>query len=67
MVVRTIDYIFLMENKWAKEGSNRVQVTKKLDPSDLKRDGLVNEETLNPSLNHPSDHYSIAYEVLFQI
>ena len=34
-----------------------------LDPGDVEADGLLNTEIGNPCPSHPSDHYSIGYEV----
>jgi len=37
-----------------------------MDPSDLEEKGLINPEIGNPNLNHPSDHYSLAYKVYLE-
>ena len=34
-----------------------------LDPGDVEAEGLLNTEIGNPCPNHPSDHYSIGYEI----
>ena len=56
-VKRTIDYMFLAKNEYLK--TKRVQVEEYLEPADVK----VDSEIANPSINHPSDHYSIGYKV----
>lgn len=35
-----------------------------MDPVQIERDGLLNNEIGYPSPDHPSDHFSIAYEVI---
>jgi len=35
-----------------------------MDPSQVEEDGLLNTEIGYPAPNHPSDHLSIAYEVV---
>jgi len=58
-VKRTIDYMFLMKNKWLAE--NELVVEQFMDPKDLENDGQINQDIGNPCPTHPSDHYSIAY------
>jgi len=60
-VKRTIDYIFLLKNKYSL--NNGVTIKEYLDPGDLERDRLLNSEVGNPCPTHPSDHYSIGYKV----
>jgi endonuclease/exonuclease/phosphatase family metal-dependent hydrolase len=58
---RTIDYLFLRNKTPAK-----VSVLRLVDPADLEREQLLDLEMANPCANHPSDHYSLAYEVLIE-
>ena len=44
--------------------SSQVVIEQYLDPADLVPDGLFNEETGYPSVDFPSDHFCIAYQVL---
>ena len=60
-VKRTIDYIFMAQNDYYK--NNKCMITQCLDPSDLEVEGLLNHIIGNPCPNHPSDHYSIGYQV----
>ena len=60
-IKRTIDYIFLAENKYFND--KKVIVTEMLDPQDLETENLLNEEMGNPCENHPSDHYSLGYNI----
>jgi len=60
-VKRTIDYIFMAKNEFYE--SNDVAITEFLDPGDLEKENLLNNEIGNPCPNHPSDHYSIGYIV----
>ncbi len=34
-----------------------------MDPTDVEKDGLLNNELGKPNPSHPSDHYSIGYHV----
>ena len=42
------------------------KVLKFMDPSDLEAEGRLNLKIGNPCENHPSDHYSLVYEILLQ-
>ena len=52
---RTIDYMFI-----SKEAAARTKVRRWLSPP---REDQLDHKIANPCVNHPSDHYSIAYEV----
>ena len=60
-VKRTIDYIFIAKNNYFK--NNDISIGSYIDTKDLENNGLINNDIGNPCENHPSDHYSIAYEV----
>lgn len=60
---RTIDYMFLCENNFPQ---SQVTVEALIDPMDLQDDKQLNEEIANPCSDHPSDHYSLAYQVSFR-
>ena len=62
-VKRTIDYMFLAENNYFPQ--NKVWVDQYMDPNDLESGNLIDKEMANPCKNHPSDHYSLAYQVSF--
>ena len=34
-----------------------------LDPEDIEKDGLLNNEIGYPNATHPSDHFSLGYKV----
>ena len=59
---KTVDYIFVNKNEWYK--SNQVVVTEFMDPMDLERQGSLSNEY--PSENHPSDHFSLVYNVALE-
>ena len=59
---KTIDYIFVVRNHWY--NNNLCRVLKHMDPGDLESEGLLNLKVGNPCENHPSDHYSLVYQVL---
>ena len=63
---RTIDYVFLAKNEALEQKDGRVQnfaVTEFFDAEDIEDAGLLNNEIGNPTKDHPSDHYSLAYRV----
>jgi len=60
-VKRTIDYIFMARNDYY--NTNKCTISECLDPSDVEKEGLLNMDIGNPCPNHPSDHYSIGYQV----
>ena len=62
-VKRTIDYIFIAKNDYFNE--NNVSVSEYLNPADLQKEDLLNNEVGNPCPNHPSDHYSLGYKINF--
>lgn len=64
-VKRTIDYIFIAKNDWFEESG--CTISQYLDPADLERDDLLNLKIGNPCPNHPSDHYSIGYELRLKL
>ena len=57
-VQRTIDYVFLSKEKAAK-----AEVTGWLEPPESSQ---LNTTTASPTINYPSDHYALAYEVEFK-
>ena len=57
-VKRTIDYVFLSKEKAAK-----AEVTGWLEPPEQSQ---LNTETASPTVNYPSDHYALAYELEFK-
>ena len=44
----------------SKEQANRAEVTAWLEPP---RDNQLNNEMASPTVDYPSDHYALAYEV----
>lgn len=60
-VKRTIDYIFMAQNDYYK--SNKCLIGEVLDPQDLEAEHQLNNEIGNPCPTHPSDHFSIGYQV----
>ena len=61
-VKRTIDYIYVAKNDYYNKHGG-VQIIEYLDPGDVEKDGLINNDIGNPCPNHPSDHYSIGYKI----
>ena len=53
--------MFMGSNDYKK--NHNVIVTKYLDPEKVEDDGHLNEEIGYPAPDHPSDHFSIGYEV----
>lgn len=64
-VKRTIDYIFMAKNQFANR--DKAFVSRYMDPAQVERDGLLNTEIAYPAPEHPSDHFSIAYEIVLTI
>ena len=62
---KTIDYIFVAKNDWLKESG--YTISQYLDPADLERNDQLNLRIGNPCSTHPSDHYSIGYEVKLKV
>lgn len=56
-VKRTIDYMFLAENRFQQQ--NKVVVEQMLNNNIP--DSALDMEMANPCQDHPSDHYSLAY------
>ena len=56
-VKRTIDYMFVAKNEWLEK--NKIDVLAYITPENVPLDTDIG----NPCVNHPSDHYSLAYEV----
>lgn len=52
--------MFLCENNFP-QGYIKVEAV--MDPKDLEDEGLLDEEMANPCANHPSDHFSLAYQL----
>ena len=60
-IKKTTDYIFVAKNDWFEESG--YAISQYLDPAELERNNQLNLEIGNPCSTHPSDHYSIGYEV----
>ena len=60
-VRHTIDYVFVLKNEWFK--SSNLKVVGFTDAEDLETNGQIDKEMANPCVDHPSDHYSLAYKI----
>jgi len=60
-VKRTIDYIFMQKNNFFK--NHGLRVSSYSSTYHIEQDGRLNKEVGNPCQNHPSDHYSLYYEM----
>lgn len=63
-VKHCIDFMFINRNSYFK--NREVAVEKYLDPADVESEGLMNLDIGNPCPSHPSDHYSIGYQVTLE-
>lgn len=64
LVKRTIDYMFVADNQFYQ--ANGMELVSFLDLNDIEEKiikGEIDSHVANPNKQHPSDHYSLAYEL----